>query len=594
MTRNFKLPVIAVCAFAGLAVSMPRAALAQAGPGDVERLAGDVTRLADAYVAEFMKRFPDQAELGGISTATHDTLSDNSLASLAEWRALEDRWSREIAKIDAAALRGRPEWLTLGFLAEAVESSRQLRVCRYELWPVNQLGGWQATMAQLAATQPVGTAAARADALARWGQLPRNLENETDNLREGLRLSFSTPRRNVQLVIGQLDGLLALPVEQWPFYGPAERDKDADFQSQWKALLAEKITPAIAHYRDFLRDEYLAKARESIAISSHPQGEACYQASFRAYTTIDRPAAETYELGRQHVAQNLEAALEIGRKGLGTANLPALVARLNEDPANHFDSREALLAFARDSVARARAKMPGWFGRLPRAEIAVEPYPALLEKEASDGYWPAAEDGSRPAMYRITLYHFGDTTRSNTEITAFHEAWPGHHLQIALAQERPAAHAITRLVGNSGFAEGWGRYAEALAEEMGLYSTDYARANRRLWPTRGMVVDPGIHLYGWTRERAIEFMLESGRFERETVAGIVDRIAVWPAQLTAYDTGALEFFALRSEAEAALGERFDVREFHDVVLGNGTVTLPMLREQVRAWLASKRAPQPGG
>jgi uncharacterized protein (DUF885 family) len=226
--------------------------------------------------------------------------------------------------------------------------------------------------------------------------------------------------------------------------------------------------------------------------------------------------------------------------------------------------------------------------RRPQADIAVEPYPEFLEREASDSYWPAAEDGSRPAKYMITLHEFGEVTRSNAEITAFHESYPGHHLQLGLARERSAAHPITRLVGNSGFAEGWARYAEALAEEMGLYSSDYARANRRLWPSRGMVVDPGIHLYGWTREQATSYMAESGRFPPEIAASAVDRIAMWPGQLTAYDTGALEFFALREQAEAALGERFDIREFHDALLGNGTVTLPMLREQMQAWLEAKK------
>ncbi len=242
----------------------------------------------------------------------------------------------------------------------------------------------------------------------------------------------------------------------------------------------------------------------------------------------------------------------------------------------------------RRASAGSHKLLPEWFGRLPRADIIVEPYPAFLEREANDSYWQAAEDGSRPAKYMITLFRFAEITRSNAEITAFHESYPGHHLQLALAGERPAAHPITRLVGNSGFAEGWARYSEALAEEMGLYTSDYARANRRLWPARGMVVDPGIHLLGWTREQAAAFMAESGRFTPEESASTVDRIAMWPAQLTAYDTGALEFFALREQAEKALGDRFDVREFHDVVLGNGTVTLPMLREQVEAWLESKK------
>jgi uncharacterized protein (DUF885 family) len=566
-------------------------AAAQPGPragAEADRVAAEVTRLADAYLAEIISRFPDQAELSGLSIPRHDTLTDNSLEALREWQALEDGWAKAIEPLDAAALRGRQEWITHGFLKEAIESSRRGRVCRYELWPVNQLSGWHAYMAQLASVQLVGTPAARAQALTRWAQLPRYLDTEVRNLQEGVRRGYTTPRPNVRLVIAQLDALLAKPVEQWPYYGPAERDGTKEFQAEWKKLLAERITPAVQRYRAYLQDQYLPRARESIAIAAHPDGKACYQAAFRAYTTIERPASETFELGRKRVERNLAEALEIGRKSLGADNLTSLVARLDEDRANHFGSREELLGFAKESVARARKQLPEWFARLPRADIIVEPYPAFLEREASDGYWPAAEDGSRPAKYQITLYGFDKTTRANTEITAFHESYPGHHLQLALASERPAAHPITRLVGNSGFAEGWARYAEALAEEMGLYSSDHARANRRLWPARGMVVDPGIHLFGWTREQAVAFIAESGRFPPEVAATTVDRIVMWPGQLTAYDTGALEFFALRDEAEEALGERFDIREFHEVVLGSGTLTLPMLREQVRTWLESKR------
>jgi uncharacterized protein (DUF885 family) len=573
-----------------LSVHLAKAQQPESPPrADVARLATQVTRLADAYVAEFVTRFPDRAELSGLSVARHDTLTDNSLEALRKWQALEDGWAEEIAPLDAALLRGRPEWITLGFLEEAIESSRRGRVCRYELWPVNQLSGWQAHMVQLAEVQPVGTQRARADALARWGQLPLYLDTEIRNLREGARRSYTTPKRNVQLVIGQLDQLLAKPLEQWPFYSPAERDKSEAFQSAWKKLLTERIAPAIERYRTYLRDEYLGKAREPIAITANPEGEACYHASFRGYTTIERPGTETFELGRREVEQNLAAALEIGRKSLEADDVKTLVARINQDRANHFESREQLLDFARQSVARSRKHLPQWFADVPRADITVEPYPAFLEREANDGYRPPAEDGSRPAKYQITLFRFAETTRSNAEITAFHEAYPGHHLQIGLAIERPAAHTITRLVGNSGFAEGWARYAEALAEEMGLYSSDYARANRRLWPARGMVVDPGIHLFGWTREQAAAFILESGRFPPQTAAAAVDRIAVWPGQLTAYDTGALEFFALRQQAKQALGERFDIREFHSVMLGSGTVTLPMLREQVRIWLESKKS-----
>lgn len=550
--------------------------------------AADVTKLADEYVAAVKESYPEVAMFSGLTLDRHDGLVDNSQAGRERWEAFEDRIAKDVAAIDSASLRGKPEWVIHGFLREAVESARATRVCRNDLWSVNQMSGWQTWMTQLASIQPVGSEQARKEALARWSKVPRFIDNEIANLRIGLREGYSTPKRNVELVIGQLDQLLALPVEKWPLFDPATRATSAEFRQAWADLLASRLTPAIKGYRDFLAKEYVGKARTSIAIKSNPNGEACYQASFRNYTTIDRPAKETFDLGSQRVQRNLAAALEIGRTKLNAADLPALLERLGQDPANHFKSREELLEFARAAVARAKGEMPKWFAYVPKAEVTVEPYPAMLEKTASDSYWPAAEDGSRSAMYRITLVRYAQTTRSNAEITAFHEAFPGHHLQISIAQERPDAHPITRLVGNSGFAEGWARYSEALAEEMGMYTSDYARANRRLWPARGMVIDPGIHLLGWSREKAIEFARESGRFEGDALQQLVDRIAVWPGQLTAYDTGALEFFALRCEAEKALGDRFDIREFHAVLLENGTITLPMLREHVHAWLATKK------
>ena len=554
--------------------------------GEVQRVAAAVTSVADQYVAEYLTRFPDRAELDGLSVERHDRLSDNSLAAVDEWNTLLDGWAQVIEPLDAGMLRGHPAWITYGILKEALESARRVRVCRYELWPVNHLNGWQADLAHLVAAQPVGDDAARAEAITRWSGLPRYIETEIENLREGLRLGFSTPRRPVQLVIEQLDALLESPIEEWPFYAPAERDGSAEFQAAWKALLEKRIAPAVERYRTYLRDEYAARAREAIAITAHPDGEAAYRAAFRAHTTIERPAAETFELGLRRVQQNLAEALEIGRTRLDTGDLRSLVARITDDPANRFQSRESMLAYAEDAVARSRERVDAFFSRRPWGDVSIEPYPSHLERDAvDDSYWPAAEDGSRQAQYLIALYHFAGTTRSNAEITAFHEAWPGHHLQVGVARERTAtAHPITRLVSNAGFDEGWARYAEALAEEMGLYTSDYALASRRLWPARGMVVDPGIHVRGWSRERAAAFMAESGRMTPREADATVNRIAVWPGQFTAYDTGGLEFFALREQAERALGTGFDIREFHDVVLGSGAVTLPMLREQVQRWL----------
>lgn len=547
--------------------------------------AAQVTALADEFVAAYVAAAPEQAEQWGFPLERHDGLSDNSLAAVRAWQAREDAWAARLARIDGAALRGRPEWVTYGMLRERIDASRAARVCRGELWPVSQMSGWQVDFATIARLQPVGTPALRQQALARWRRVPAYLENEIANLREGMRLGYTTPRRNVELVMEQLDALLAMQVEQSPFFSPAQRDSADGFRAAWAALLRDQLMPAAARYRAFLANEYRPAAREAVGVGALPQGRACYQASFRLYTTLDRAPEETYSLGQARVARNQAEVVEIGRRAWGTGEMDSIRARVRAAPG--FATRDQMLAFANDALVRGKAAVPLAFRATPAAPVVIEAHPAFLEATASDQYFPAAEDGSRPAQYRINLGKFTSTTRAQAEITAFHETYPGHHLQIALAQEA-AAHPVARLTSSGSYLEGWARYAEALAEEMGLYTSDEARVGRRLWPARGMVIDPGIHLFGWTRQQAVDYILVSGRMGPHEAAALVDRVVAWPGQLTAYDTGALEFFALRQQAERELGSRFDLREFHDVLLRHGAVTLPMLRESVAAWIAEQR------
>ncbi len=201
-------------------------------------------------------------------------------------------------------------------------------------------------------------------------------------------------------------------------------------------------------------------------------------------------------------------------------------------------------------------------------------------------------DGDRPGVYRISLYQPEENTRSRVETVAFHETWPGHHLQVAFSQEIEGQHPVTSITWFSGPGEGWARYSETLSYEMGLYQTVSGPIARLAWPARGMVVDPGIHVMGWTREQAIEFMGEAGRMTAKELDDMVDRIAILPGQLTAYDSGGLEIFALRELAQERLGERFDIREFHDRVLENGTVPLTALRSHVEKWIEERGGETP--
>ncbi|HEX9049942.1 MAG TPA: DUF885 domain-containing protein [Anaeromyxobacter sp.] len=554
--------------------------------------AARVAAVADAYEAAFLSEQPEQAYLLGVTPPRHDGLSDNSPAWIASWQAREDAWLAALDAIDPAALVASPAWITHGVLREQLAAARQLRVCHPEWWlGVNHMFSWHLALARVAELQPVDTAEHREQALARWRKVPRYVRQEIENLRTGLAHGYSVPRPVAERMLAQIDGLApapGAPLRAHPYASPARRATDAGFGEAYLAVLEREVLPALRDFRAFLAGEYLPKARTTLAVTALPDGAACYRALLRANTTLDRPADEVYALGRAAVARYTDEVRAMGKRLLGEDDFAAIIRRVEDAPENHYADPEELLPDSRELVRRAQAAMPRLFVAVPEQPVVVEPIPAYEDGAgASSHYEPPTLD--RPGVYRISLLRPGGTSRAEAEITAFHETWPGHHLQIAYAQRLKGLHPVTRLAFNSGYTEGWARYAEELAEEVGLYRSDFPKIARRAWPARGMVVDPGIHAMGWTREQAIAFLVESGKFDERSAPMVVDRIAALPGQLTSYDSGAQEFFALRREAEAALGARFDLRRFDDALLDHGTITLPMLRARMQRWIAEERA-----
>ena len=549
--------------------------------------AATVTAVADRYYAESLARTPEIAYFSGIDIDRHDGLEDNSLQNRRLAEISIDEMLQQIESIDADSLAGHSAWITHAYLLQSLNSSVALRVCRSELWNVNQMGGWHSDYSSIAQLQPVGTPELREQSLHRWQKLAGYVDLEIENLKHGLDIGYSAPKTVVQRVIDQVDGLLALDVEASPFYSPASRDNDAAFADATSELVATQINPALQRYRNFLANSYIDAARDELSVTANPDGLACYEASLRSYTTLDRSGKEVYELGQATVAANKAKVVELGEIAYGTDDFDEIMRTAKTDSSDRFGDKEELLEFSRNMVLRAEAGMPDWVGNMPGQAVEVVPF---LEHEEGTGrsahYRPGTPE--RPAEYRIPLHEPQEQSRGNAEATAFHEAWPGHHLQVAVGQSVEGLHPVTQIIWFSGPGEGWARYSEGLAEEMGLYVTTTGPIKRRAWPARGMVVDPGIHLFGWTREEAIDFMMESGRFAEARGDEMVDRIAILPGQLTAYDSGGLEILALRNEAEAALGAEFDIREFHDKVLENGTVPLAQLRSHIEAWIAESR------
>src|SRR5436309_9215296 len=560
---------------------------------DTDSLAARMRKIADAYVAAYFERHPDEATLDGVAGVRHDQLPDSSPITRGRWKAREDRWLAELQRVDAARLVGRPEWTAYGVMRASLEGSVATRVCRYEIWNVSHVHrGWLPIVTSLAAVQPVGTEELRAQALARWRGIPLYIASEMANQREGLRLGYSAPQGNVRLVIKQLDQLLDERLDRSPLYAPALRDSTPAFRDELRRFIENAILPTVRQYRQFLDKEYLPRARKVLGVSANPNGAACYRGAIRATTELTLTPDSIHRLGRATVTE-LEAEMRaLTEHSFRSRDVTPVLKRLRNDRKYAFRTREAMLAYAQAALERAATVMPRWFGLLPRAGIVIRPYPTFRERESVGEWDPPAEDGSRPAVFYLSTYDPKHKSRADVEALTFHETIPGHHLQGSIALERGAAiPAIARYFWSPGFGEGWAEYAEQLADEMGLYSSDTARLGAVADITLSaalLVVDTGINAFGWTRERSIAYIRDHTQVPLLRAEVPVDRYPVWPAQGLAYALGRLEIRRLRAAAESALGGKFDIRAFHDRVLEDGAVPLPMLREKIERWIAAAR------
>ena len=579
---------------AAVSLLLPMLISCSTAPSKQPDAAAQVTAVADAYYAAVLNEMPEQAYFAGVALERHDGLSDRSPAWLAGWERREDAWLAALDAIDADALIGKPEWVTHGVLRESLAAWKDGRVCHGEWWMgVNQLGSWDTDLATLAERQPVDSPVLRSQALARWRRVPVSIRQEIANLRTGLAHGYSGPRPVAELMLKRIDGLLP-PVSgsltEHPYGSPAARATDEWFKAQYLAVLERDVLPALREYRTFLNDEYLPKARPTLAVSALPQGAACYQALLRVHTTLRRTPEQVYALGQKVVAENVADVRAIGKRLFGTDDFATIIRKVKEAPDNQYKDQRDLLPDSRAMVERAQAAMPKLFVAVPTQPVVVEPLPEYRDGAGASSEYEAPANG-RPGRYLVSLLRAGGTSRAMAEIAVFHETWPGHHVQAAYAQRVKGLHPVSQLIWNGGYGEGWARYAEQLAEEAGLYHTDYAKVLRRARSARGLVVDPGLHAMGWTRDQAVAFLIEGGLFDERSAPRAVDLIAGSPGWVPSYDSGAQEFFAIRREAEAALGASFDLRRFNDALLDYGTITLPMLRSRMQRWIAAERAQQ---
>jgi uncharacterized protein (DUF885 family) len=544
--------------------------------------------LADRMVALQVSNNPVAAYNLAVPSPDHRRWADRSQPALAAFQRQRDAILADLRRVDPARLTTPQRRSIHAAMLESLEAEQQTRICRFDLWAVNHMSGWHLNgLANAAGSQPVGTPTQRADAVARWSALPACIDQEIANAQLGLSLGYSAPQSVVRRVIKQIDGIVSAQPEKHPFLGPATRAEDPAFQESFRGLLAGPVSAAFRRYRDFLQNVYLPRARDAVGVSANPNGTACYSASLRSYTTLTRAPKDVFRLGQQTVAANAARVRELGRAHLGADDLAIIVPKLAEARDNRYSSEQELIEHSREVVARSRELSRPFFLAMPAQEMRVEPFDAFRRGTGGSSYYQNQVNPALPAFYRINSEVWETDTRGGAEVVAVHEGYPGHHMQASLASMIGTG-PITRMTGNSAYSEGWGRYSEVLAEEAGIYGTPYARMTQRLWPARGMVADPGLHVMGWSRQQVVDFLCQSGRYCGAEGDELVDRMAVWPGQLAAYDSGALEIMALRREAEAALRKRFDIRHFHQRVLENGAIPLKALRANITAWIAAER------
>jgi uncharacterized protein (DUF885 family) len=469
--------------------------------------------------------------------------------------------------------------------------------------PLNHFGGLHVEFPTLMAHGGAVPYASTADyrrALALSAAFTTVLDQAVARFREGLATGVVDSALTISNVIGQIDALLALPIEQSPFYSPVRGFPAAigpAFQEQLREAYAEeireRINPAYRRLRDFLHNEYLPAARAEPGLSAMRGGAGLYRQLIERQTTLQLDPDEVHRLGQREVAR-IQREMQAVKREMGfDGTLPEFFEHVRDDPRYHPSSKGELdEGFAR--IAKAvEAQIPRFFLRTPRTPLVIQHFPELREKyEAGGSYNQGSLDGSRPGTFFYNTYDLPSRFLTGMTTLYLHEAVPGHHFQISLAQENTALPDFQRFGGNNAFVEGWALYAETLGFDMGLYADPaqhWGTLDDEMLRAMRLVVDTGLHTKGWSRERAIEYMLANSGMGRTDAESEVDRYVANPAQALSYKIGGLTIQRLRRKAESALGKRFDIRQFHDQVLDSGALPLPILEAKIDRWIATDAA-----
>ena len=562
-----------------------------------------LAKLCDAFWQGYLEANPTRATSLG-DKRYDDRLDDITPRGIAREKKRLQATLARVQAIDARALSAQDR-LTRAALVTEVENDLAWTECGLYEWMVDPLGGPQAEFMDLAEYTNIDTPEDASHYVERVTAMGPYLDDHIANLRAGKAAKKVAVRAAVQKTLDQLMRINATPMESLGVWKPAtaphptwSRPDRELFAARLGKAIESSLLPAIERYRAFLDKEILPVSRppEHAGLSELPGGLECYKRMIHVHTSLDMSPEEIHRLGLEEVAKFRRDLAALGKKVFGTSDVAEIQKRLRTDPDMHFKTSAEVEAKAREALARAQAAVPRWFGIQPKAPCEVKvigmheaPYTTIAY------YREPSADGKRPGAYMINTYQPETRPRYEAEALAFHESVPGHHLQIAIAQELTGLPEFRKHQGVTAYVEGWALYTEHLADEMGLYSSDVDRLGMLsfdAWRACRLVVDTGIHSMGWSRQRAIDYMTENSLLAENNIANEVDRYISWPGQALAYKIGQREILNLRAEAKRKLGARFDIKAFHDAVLENGAVSLPVLRQEVEAYIARAERAQP--
>jgi uncharacterized protein (DUF885 family) len=557
--------------------------------------------LAEAYFEEQLLLNPTQATSIGDPRYNDRWTVPFSEEQRAKGRALAEKTLAALKAIDPATL-GATQAVSHEMLRLDLE--HQLAGYRFpsHLQPVNQFYNFGNMTAQLGSgtgIQPFKTVKDYEDWLKRAEGFPASVDTAISNMRQGVQAGVVQPRVLMEKVLPQLSAHVVADPTQSLFWGPIKAFPEAvpaadreRLTAAYRAMISERLVPAYKKLHDFVKDEYLPKARATVGLSGLPDGQAWYQHQIRNHTTTSLTAEQIHQIGLSEVkrihAEMAKVQQQLGVKG----DLQSFLRKMAADPKLKFTSREEMLQAYRDAQARIDASTDRLFDVKPKANYEIRPVEPFREKSAAGGsYMAASPDGSRPGVFYLNTYEPTSRSRDAVESLLIHEGSPGHHFQISIARELESLPRFRRFGGYTVYSEGWALYAETLGKELGMYTDPnqyFGALGSELWRAVRLVVDTGLHAKGWTREQAIAYAKANTANSDVSIVSEVERFMAIPGQALAYKMGELKITELRRRAEKALGSRFDLKAFHRAVLEDGAVPLDLLERKMDKWIAAQQ------